>query len=180
MAQRNPTREIAFSLLAAAVFGAGMFIYLRSTIPDAEELKSHMTVPVPSAERPEASLHERATSVAQRFINAVKEKRFRDAHAMTTRAYQNAVGVAEFQSAVEASPYLVTAKEVSFVRVSQQTMTLQDGTPAQGPVMGRGMLVSDHGNADISFTLTPEEDTLHVLVITTSGVPIFSAMLKTP
>jgi hypothetical protein len=179
MAQRNPAREIAFSLLAAVVLGGGIFLYLKSTIPDAEELKSHMTMTVPSAERPEASLHERATSVAQRFINAVREKRFRDAHAMTVRTYQNAVGVAEFEAAIASSPYMVTARELSFTRVSQQTMTLKDGSLAQGPVMGRGMLVSDHGNADISFTLTPEEDTLHVLVITVTGVPIFSAMVKT-
>jgi hypothetical protein len=179
MAQRNPAREIAFILLATVVLGGGMFIYLKSTIPTEEDLKANIKMAVPSAERPEASLSDRAGSLAQRFITALREKRFRDAHALTVRSYQNAVSVAEFQATIESAPYLATAKEISFVRVSQQMMTREDGQAVAGPVLGRGMLISDQGTADVSVALTPEEDTLHVFTITAAGVPLFNAM-KTP
>jgi hypothetical protein len=180
MAQRNPAREIAFSLIAAVVLGAGMYIYLKSTIPTEEDLRANMKMTAPSAERPEASLDERAGSLAQRFIAALKEKRFRDAHALTVRSYQNAVSVAEFQSTIESAPFLATAKEINFVRVSQQTMTRENGQVVLGPVLGRGMLISDQGTADVSVTLSPEEDTLHVFTITAAGgVVLFNAM-KTP
>ncbi|HEX2880078.1 MAG TPA: hypothetical protein VHO25_11160 [Polyangiaceae bacterium] len=175
MAQRNPAREIAFSLIAAVVLGGGMYIYLKSTIPDEEDLRANMTMTAPSAERPEASLSERAGSLVQRFITALREKRFRDAHALTVRSYQNAVTVAEFQATIEAAPYLATAKEISFVRVSQQSM-VKDGQSVTGPVLGRGMLISDKGTADVSVTLSPEEDTLHVFTITAAGIPLFNAM----
>jgi hypothetical protein len=176
MAQRNPAREIAFSLIAAAVLGSGMYIYLKSTIPTEEDLRANRTMTVPSAERPEASLSERAGSLTQRFITALKEKRFRDAHALTVRSYQNAVSVAEFQATIESAPYLATASEISFVRVSQQMMVRKDGQSVPGPVLGRGMLISDKGTADVSVTLSPEEDTLHVFTITAAGIPLFNAM----
>lgn len=180
MAQRNPAREIAFSLLAAVLLGGGLFVYLKNTIPKTEVVKASTKLTVPSAEAPTASMYDRASSVVQRFLDALREKRFRDAHAMTLRAYQNAVSVAEFQAAIEASPYMATAKEVSFERVNQQTMKREDGTVALGPVMGRGMLISDHGTADVSITLTPEEGTLHVLTVIAAGVPIFKGMVATP
>lgn len=182
MAQRNPAREIAISLIAAVVLGAGFYIYLRSTIPTAEELKSNMKMLAPSASATPSGtgIHERATDVAQRFVAALKEKSYASAYGLTTSAYQQAVGLAAFQAAIEGTPYMATAQEISFVRVSQQTMVRESGEPAPGPVLGRGMLISGSGNVDVSVTLVLEDGTLRILTIIAAGIPIFKGMVSTP
>lgn len=192
MAQRNPAREIAFSLIAALVLGTGFYFYLKSTMPTEESIKAGMKMLAPSASPsgsasgsagtpdPGPGIHERASNVAQRFVTALREKRYADARALTTNAYQRAVSLAEFQAAIESTPYMATAQEVSFVRVSQQTMIRESGEPALGPVMGRGMLISGNGNVDVSVTLTHEDGSLRVLTFIAAGIPIFKGMVATP
>jgi hypothetical protein len=178
VAQRNVKKELAWIFVATIVLAAGMFWYLKSTIPTAEDLKADMHLLAPSASAGAASsLTDRATEVSQRFITALREQRFRDAYALTTRDYRKAVSAAEFEAAINVQPYLATAREISFVRISQQTMKRENGETVVGPVLCRGMLVAGHGNVDTSVTLVHEDDTLRVLTIIAAGVPIFKGMV---
>lgn len=182
---RNPLREVAYSLIAAVVLGGAFAAYLFHTIPSAEELKAGMKMLAPSAQQPNAQqqgpgIHERVSLVAGQFVRGLRTSNFADALALTAKPYRESASVEQFTNVCKASPYLATAKEISFFRVSQQSTPLADGTTAIGPATASGLLISDSGNVDVSVFFAPEGNEFRILTILVAGVPIFQAVTALP
>jgi len=174
--KRNVGREITLSLVAALVFGIGMYVYLKSTMPSAEELKAEMKMTAPSARGLTMDLVDSVSAVGTQFIAHLQHGQYEAAFALTAKGYRESASLAQFTATCRGTPYLASAKEVSFIRVSQQSIKLESGEIAKGSALARGMLISEAGNVDVSFAFAPEGDDFRVLTILAAGVPIFQAL----
>jgi len=95
---------------------------------------------------------------------------FADAYALLAAPYRDAVTLAAFTKACQASPILAEARAVTLNRLRQQTV----GTAAT--VEGSGVLDSRSGGVPIAFVFLQEGGNLRILVVSLAGVPVLQGV----
>jgi hypothetical protein len=164
MAQRNPSREIAFSLALAVAFGAGLYAYISSTI----ERPTAPALVAPSALRAMDTRPDDARRVAGAFVQHLAATRFDDAYLMMANAYRQTTPLTAFRAACAASPFLSTATSVSISRTREERAPGQEG---RGSLSATGVLVSRSGTVDATFFFVDDPGGVAIVNLAIAGAP---------
>jgi hypothetical protein len=166
MAQRNPWREIAFSLAAAVVFGVGLYAYISSTI----ELPKPSALVAPSALRAAErdTRPDDARRVATAFVQHLAATRYEDAYLMMANAYRQTTPLSAFRAACTASPFLSTASSVSLSRTREERAAGQEG---RGSLSGTGVLITRSGTVDVTFFFVDGASGVAIVNVNIAGAP---------
>jgi hypothetical protein len=166
--QRNAGREIAISLLVAAVGGALVLIYLlrSTTMPVASVLIAH------DGGSPTMSDLGDGARIASAFVEHLGAERFEEAYALMSSGYRARASVADFRRAWS-SPLLAAPKRVRLSSSRAEALRLPDGGFAR-PIMftGRGVMTAAAGTFDIQFTFLREQEQVHVLAVLIGGIMV--------
>lgn len=172
---RNVAREIALSLVAAGVFGSGLYAYIASSMPT---VTGNGLVDSPAAAHQPDDL-QLASDVAGRFVAALHAKHYADAYALMATPYRERFSAREFQAQCAASEFLTRSERVSLSRTRR---TVPPGVSAtRTSLQAQGALVSPSGSLDVSFTFVPKgQAELEILVLALAGSPILDGVSGTP
>jgi len=166
MSQRNPSREIAFSIALAVALGAGLYAYISSTI---ERPKPPVLV-APSAMAAAArdTRPDDARRVATAFVQHLSAGRYDDAYLMMANAYRQTTPMASFRAACTASPFLSSAASVSISRTRQERAPGQEG---RGSLSATGVLATRSGNVDVTFYFVDDPAGVAIVNVNVAGAP---------
>jgi len=166
MPERNPSREIAFSLALAVAFGAGLYAYISSTI---ERPKGPVLV-ASSARRAvqEDKRPDEARRVAGAFVQHLASARHEDAYLMMAEAYRQTTPLPAFRASCTASPFLSTAASVSLSRTREERAAGQSG---RGSLTGTGVLITRSGTVDVTFFFVDDPAGVAIVNVNVAGTP---------
>jgi hypothetical protein len=161
-------RQVAVTLVAAAVFAAALVSYLlkETRIPDPPRL-----VETSDAARgpDDLELGQRAAGI---LVSALAVGDFEGAYAQMAEPYRRSATVAELRAAWSA-PMLAGPRNVKLGHAQSTSVQAQDGGLVRGATFtARGALTTAAGALDASFTFLREGDRARVLAVFVGGVPI--------
>jgi hypothetical protein len=166
MSQRNPSREIAFSIALAVALGAGLYAYISSSI---ERPKPPVLVAPPAMDAGARDTRaEDARRVATAFVQHLSAARYDDAYLMMANAYRQMTPVSAFRGACTASPFLSTAASVSISRTRQERAPGQEG---RGSLSATGVLATRSGNVDVTFYFVDDPAGVAIVNVNVAGAP---------
>jgi len=172
VARLSTERIVAIAVIGAAVFAVGMLLLVQHVTKTSRE-EALATVNANTAQMERArgtSMLDAAAAVASPFVAHVGRGEFADAYALLAAPYRDAVTLAAFTKACQASPILAEARAVTLNRLRQQTV----GTAAT--VEGSGVLDSRSGGVPIAFVFLQEGGNLRILVVSLAGVPVLQGV----
>ena len=165
MSQRNPSREIAFSIALAVAFAAGLYAYISSSI---ERPKPPVLV-APSARAAEPDTRPSdARRAAAAFVQHIAAARHDEAYQMMAAAYRQTTPAAAFRASCLASPFLSTAVSVSISRTRQERAPGQEG---RGSLSATGVLATRSGNVEAIFFFVDDPAGVAIVNLNLAGAP---------
>jgi len=166
VSERNPAREIAFSLIAALVLGTGIAVYvMKSTAasaPQGPQLVSASAVPVRSAS-------DDARQVATTFAKHLSLGEYDQAYQQMANAYRQTTSLEGFRSTCTASPFLSTAQGVSLSKTRQEMAPGQ----SRGSLSASGVLMTRAGTVDVTFWFIDDDSGVAILNASIAGSQAF-------
>lgn len=174
MTKRNVGLEIALSLVAAVVLGAGLYLYIDSEIPKPAPINL-----VPPSERSIAtagasSNNDQMVALAAAWGRQLATGDVVAAQASMAVALREGLSAEQFRERVASNPYLVSAQEISILRTNEQRL---GADPAAASFRGTGVLKSKAGAVEVTMHFVREGSDMKILSVLIAGVP---ALQDTP
>jgi len=166
MAERNPSREIAFILALAVALAAGLYAYISSTIERPTPPVLVASSALRAAERD--TRPDDARRVAAAFVQHLAATRYDDAYLVMANAYRQMTPLTAFRAACAASPFLSTAVSVSLSRTREERAAGQEG---RGSLSGTGVLVTRSGTVDVTFYFVDDPAGVAIVNVNVAGAP---------
>jgi hypothetical protein len=166
MAERSPSREIAFILALTVALVAGMYAYISSTIEPSKPPALVAPSVARAAERD--TRQDDARRVAGAFVQHLAATRYEDAYLMMAKAYRQMTPMAAFRASCAASPFLSTAASVSISRTREERAP---GQERSGSLSGTGVLVTRSGTVDVTFFFVDDPAGVAIVNVNVAGAP---------
>jgi hypothetical protein len=163
---------VGLAVLAAAIFGVGLYLFIDHAITKARETKlAEVRAETEKMQkRGGAPMLDAAAAVASQFVAHVGAGRFTDAHALLAAPFKSAVSVDAFARTCRASALLAGARAVALTRLRQQS------AGGASSIEASGVLDSTAGAVPIAFVFLQEPAGLRILVVSLGGVPVLQGI----